>query len=155
MRGRQATGAALARQRRYFGAFHRPARPPALIAQLFSFLSVGVLATLLQYLLTAGFVLAGWLPLVPASTVGFLVSAAFNYWANARLTFAAQGSQAGHRPQQLRFAAMVALGCALNAGLLRIAVALDVHPVLAQLIATAGVLASNFMLSRLWVFRRP
>jgi putative flippase GtrA len=117
--------------------------------------SVGALATLLQYLLTAGFVLAGWLPLVAASTVGFLISAAFNYWANARLTFAAQGSHAGSRSQQLRFAVMVALGCALNAGLLRVALALGLHPVLAQLIATAGVLASNFMLSRLWVFRRP
>lgn len=126
-----------------------------MIAQLLSFLSVGALATLLQYLLTAGLVLAGWLPLVPASTVGFLVSAAFNYWANARLTFAKQGSHAAHRGQQLRFAAMVALGCALNAGLLRAAIALGLHPVLGQIVATAGVLASNFMLSRLWVFRRP
>lgn len=126
-----------------------------MIAQLLSFLSVGALATLLQYLLTAGLVLAGWLPLVSASTVGFLVSAAFNYWANARLTFAKQGSHAAHRGQQLRFAAMVALGCALNAGLLRAAVALGLHPVLGQIVATAGVLASNFMLSRLWVFRRP
>lgn len=126
-----------------------------MIAQLFSFLSVGALATGLQYLLTAGLVLAGWLPLVPASTVGFLVSAAFNYWANARLTFAAQGHRAGDRSQQLRFAAMVVLGCALNAGLLRAALALGLHPVFCQLVATAGVLASNFMLSRLWVFRRP
>lgn len=125
-----------------------------MIVQLLSFLSVGALATLLQYLLTAGLVLAGWLPLVPASTVGFLVSAAFNYWANARLTFAAQGSHVTSRSQQLRFAAMVALGCALNAGLLHAAVALGWHPVLAQIVATAGVLASNFMLSRLWVFRR-
>ena len=126
-----------------------------MIAQLLSFLSVGALATLLQYLLTAGFVLAGWLPLVTASTVGFLVSAAFNYWANARLTFAAQGSCASHRPQQLRFAVMVAIGCALNAGLLRAAVGLGLHPVLGQLLATAGVLAANFTLSRLWVFRQP
>ncbi len=153
----RATGAAACRQRRYFGALHRPApkAPAILIAQLFSFLSVGVLATGLQYVLTAGLVLAGWLPLVPASTVGFLVSATFNYWANARLTFAAQGSAARNRPQQLRFIAMVALGCALNAGLLRIAVSLGLHPVLSQLIATAGVLASNFTLSRLWVFRKP
>ena len=153
----RATGAAACRQRRYFGALHRPApkAPAILIAQLFSFLSVGVLATGLQYVLTAGLVLAGWLPLVPASTVGFLVSAPFKYWANARLTFAAQGSAARNRPQQLRFIAMVALGCALNAGLLRTAVSLGLHPVLSQLIATAGVLASNFTLSRLWVFRKP
>ena len=125
-----------------------------MIAQLLSFLSVGVLATALQYALTAGLVLAGWLPLVPASTVGFLVSAAFNYWANARLTFARQGSAARDRSQQLRFVAMVALGCALNAGLLRIGVSLGLHPILNQLLATAGVLASNFTLSRLWVFRK-
>ncbi len=126
-----------------------------MIAQLFSFLSVGALATLLQYSLTAGFVLAGWLPLVPASTLSFLISAAINYWVNARLTFARQGSHVTNRGQQLRFAAMVALGCALNAGLLRLAVALGLHPVPAQIVATAGVLVSNFALSRLWVFRRP
>lgn len=130
-----------------------PACP--LIAQLFSFLSVGVLATGLQYLLTAGLVLAGGWSVVPASTVGFLVSAVFNYWANARMTFAAQGNPVRNRAQQLRFASMVALGCAMNAGLLRLAVALGLHPVLGQLVATAGVLASNFMLSRLWVFRKP
>lgn len=134
----------------------RPATPcPALIAQLFSFLTVGALATALQYALTALLVMAGWLPLVPASTVSFLTAAAVNYWANARLTFAAQGHHVADRGQQLRFAAMVALGCTLNAGLLRGAVALGLHPVLSQLIATAGVLASNFTLSRLWVFRRP
>ncbi|MFG6416583.1 GtrA family protein [Roseateles sp. DC23W] len=125
-----------------------------MIAQLFSFLSIGALATLLQYALTAGFTLAGWLPLVAASTVAFMISAAFNYWANARLTFASQGSHAGNRPQQLRFLLMVALGCALNAGLLQVALALGLHPVLSQLLATAGVLASNFLLSRAWVFRR-
>lgn len=126
-----------------------------MVAQLLSFLSVGVLATGLQYALTAGLVLAGLLPLVPASTAAFLASACFNYWANARTTFAAQGSPARHRAQQLRFAAMVALGCALNAGLLRLAITLGLHPVASQLVATAGVLASNFALSRRWVFRKP
>jgi len=117
-------------------------------------MSVGVLATALQYLLTAGLVLADVLPLVAASTVAFLISAVFNYWANARLTFASQGHPAGNRTQQLRFAAMVGLGCAVNAGLLRAAVVLGLHPVFSQLVATAGVLASNFTLSRLWVFRK-
>lgn len=153
MPGPREAGSSCVRERRYFGARYQAA-VQALIAQLFSFLSVGVLATLLQYLLTAGFVLAGWLPLVAASTVSFLISAAFNYWANARLTFAAQGSHASNRAQQLRFMAMVAVGCALNAGLLRLAVALGLHAIPGQLIATAGVLASNFALSRLWVFRK-
>lgn len=125
-----------------------------MIAQLLSFLSVGALATGLQYLLTASLVLAGWLPLVTASTLSFLVSAAFNYWANARLTFAAQGNQVSNRSQQLRFAAMVALGCILNAVLLGIAIDLGLHAAPSQLIATAGVLTSNFALSRLWVFRK-
>ncbi|MDY0747244.1 GtrA family protein [Paucibacter sp. R3-3] len=125
-----------------------------MFAQLFSFLSVGVFATGLQYLLTIGLVLAGGLPLVLASTLAFLISAAFNYWANASMTFATQGHRAGNRAQQMRFVAMVALGCALNAGLLHAAVALGLHPVLSQFIATAGVLVSNFTLSRLWVFRQ-
>lgn len=160
MPGPQATGATRHVQRRYSCALPRctpnplPALP-ALVAQLVSFLSVGALATGLQYALTAVLVLSGLLPMVAASTVGFLISAAFNYWANARLTFAAQGSPVRNRSQQLRFVAMVALGCTLNATLLRAALALGLHPVLSQLAATAGVLASNFALSRLWVFRKP
>ncbi len=135
----------------------RRARPtlPILLAQLCSFLSVGALATGLQYLLTLMMVMAGALSLVAASTLAFLISAAFNYWANARLTFARQGRPANDRAQQLRFAAMVALGCALNAMLLRLALSLGLHGVLSQLLATAGVLASNFAISRLWVFRKP
>ncbi len=125
-----------------------------MIAQLFSFVSIGAAATLLQYVLTAGLVVAGGMPLVAASTFGFIVSAAFNYWANARLTFSAQGAAARNRAQQLRFVAMAALGCGLNAALLRLALALGVHPVAAQLAATMGVLASNFTISRLWVFRK-
>ncbi len=126
-----------------------------MLAQLCSFLSVGALATGLQYLLTLMMVMAGAMSLVAASTLSFLLSAAFNYWANARLTFARQGRPANDRAQQLRFALMVALGCALNAMLLRLALSLGLHGVLSQLLATAGVLASNFTISRLWVFRKP
>lgn len=155
--GLQTTGCPSVPHPRYFGAViaRRPPRPTTpVIAQLFSFLSVGLLATGLQYALTAGFVLAGWLTLVPASTAAFLISAAFNYLANARFTFAAQADPARNASQQLRFGLMVGLGCALNAGLLHLAVGLGAHPVLAQLFATTGVLVSNFTLSRLWVFRK-
>ena len=124
------------------------------MAQLLSFLSIGALATLLQYAITALMVLAGWLPMVQASTLGFLLSAIFNYWANARFTFAAQASSVSNRRQQLRFILMVGVGCALNAGLLRLALALGLHPVVSQLIATVGVLVTNFALGRLWVFRK-
>jgi len=154
MRGHGRSRPPCRRKRRYFGALPLRLAARPLITQLFSFLSVGALATALQYVIAAAGVLAMGLDVVVASTVGFLISAAFNYWANARLTFAAQASHAGHRGQQLRFAAMVALGCALNALLLRIAVGLGIHAVLGQLLATAGVLASNFTLGRLWVFRR-
>lgn len=125
-----------------------------MITQLLSFLSIGALATLLQYALTAGLVLAGALSLVPASTVGFLISAVFNYWANSRLTFAAQSHEIWNRAQQLRFVAMATLGLSLNAALLWLASAAGMHPVFAQIAATAGVLACNFTLSRLWVFRK-
>lgn len=122
--------------------------------QLLSFLSVGALATALQYALTLLMVLAGDVALVPASTAAFLVSAAFNYWANARLTFSGQGRPAGDRPQQLRFLVMVSLGCLLNAVLLRLSLGVGLHGAASQLLATAGVLASNFVISRLWVFRK-
>lgn len=124
------------------------------MAQLLSFLSVGALATLLQYAITAALVFAGWLSMVPASTLGFLLSAIFNYWANARFTFGAQASPVRSRDQQLRFVLMVGLGCALNAGLLRVALAVGLHAVVSQLAATAGVLITNFTVGRLWVFRK-
>lgn len=126
----------------------------ALFRQLLSFLSVGALATALQYVLTLVMVLAGGVALVPASTAAFLISAAFNYWANARLTFTCQGAPVGDRSQQLRFLVMVALGSALNAVLLQLALGVGLHGVASQLLATGGVLASNFAISRLWVFRR-
>lgn len=122
--------------------------------QLLSFLSVGALATALQYVLTLAMVLAGGVALVPASTAAFLISAAFNYWANARLTFARQGGSVGDHGQQLRFLVMVSLGCALNAVLLQLTLGVGLHGVASQLLATAGVLVSNFAISRLWVFRR-
>jgi putative flippase GtrA len=124
------------------------------MTQLLSFLSIGALATLLQYLIAALLVLLAGTNMVAASTIGFLISAMFNYWANARFTFLAQGSAVGNRRQQLRFVLMVALGCLLNAVLLRIALGWAVHPAAAQVAATLGVLASNFAVSRLWVYRR-
>lgn len=126
-----------------------------MIAQLLSFLGVGLLATGLQYAVTAGLVLAGLLPLLEASTVGSLAGAALSYWANARRTFADQSSPVQDRRQQLRFAALVALGCLLNAVCLKLGLVLGLHPVAAQMVATAAVLASNFSISRLWVYRRP
>ena len=55
-----------------------------MIAQLLSFLGVGLLATVLQYTVTAGLVLAQLLPLLAASTVGSLAGAVLSYWVNAR-----------------------------------------------------------------------
>jgi len=124
------------------------------IAQLLSFLGVGLLATVLQYAVTAGLVLAQLLPLLAASTVGSLAGAVLSYWVNARRTFADQSSPVRDRRQQLRFAAMVALGCGLNAAYLKLGLVLGLHPVAAQMMATVGVLAGNFSVSRLWVYRR-
>lgn len=125
------------------------------IAQLLSFLGVGLLATVLQYAVTAALVLAHLMPLLMASTLGSLGGAVLSYWANARRTFADQSSPVRNRRQQLRFAAMVTLGCALNAAYLKLGLVLGLHPVAAQMMATVGVLAGNFSVSRLWVYRRP
>ncbi len=125
-----------------------------MLTQFVSFALVGLLATSLQYALTAVLVLTGLLSLAPASTLGFLVSATFNYWANATRTFAAHAKPANNRVQQFRFAMMVAVGCACNAGLIILASRAGVSAVPSQLLATFGVLCANFALSRLWVFRR-
>lgn len=125
-------------------------KPGGLCPKLARFVAVGGTATALHYLITAVLTLPGWAPLVVASTIGFLVSALANYALNARFTFSAR---AGDAAQSLRFAVTVAGGCALNAALLKIAVALGLHPAAAQVLATLLVLAWNFALSSCWVFR--
>lgn len=111
---------------------------------------VGGAATALHYLITLVITTLGWAPVVVASTIGFLLSAVFNFALNARFTFAAKTGDAG---QGLRFACTVATGCLINGAMLYGGIHVGMPAILAQLVATAVVLAWNFTISSRWVFR--
>ncbi len=115
------------------------------------FLLVGGGATLLQYLIMAALMALCEVPAVRASTIGFLLSAIFNYWANARFTFAAQG---GHRRSILRFAVTLCAGLAINALVLYAFKKMGAAIWLAQLIATGVVLVWNYTINAIWTFRK-
>lgn len=114
------------------------------------FALVGGAATAFHYAVAAALSLSGLTTVVVGSTIGFVLSALGNYALNARFTFGTTAANAG---QGLRFFTTVALGCLLNAAILKGALGLGLHAVPAQLLATALVLAWNFAISSWWVFK--
>ena len=132
----------------------RPTSAPRNISlrSLVSFVLVGGFATGVHYTLMA---LLIWLvdcPLVLASAIGFAVSAVANYILNARLTFR---SEEGHGKTLQRFIVTSLLGLAINASMLAFLVSLGMHPALAQLLTTLGVMLWNYTINALWTFKNP
>jgi putative flippase GtrA len=121
-----------------------------LIGQALRFLAVGVSNTALTLAAYALLVAAG-APPVAASAAAFAAGAVNGYRLNRAWTF-----RVGRRGRgaAVRYLAVAALGLALNA----LAVAIAVHglglPKLAgEVVALPPVTAATFLLSRAWVFR--
>jgi putative flippase GtrA len=117
---------------------------------LIFFVLVGGFATGLQYVLM---MLLIWLfdfPLVLASSIGFAISAVANYGFNARLTFRSKERHAKTLP---RFIVTACLGLAINSVLLAFLASLGLHPALAQIVTTLGVLLWNYTINALWTFK--
>jgi len=116
------------------------------------FLLVGATATMIHYAVLHLMVVAGLAGPVSSSTIGYVLSALFNYWANHKITFR---SDQAHQVALPRFSVVALVGLALNAGLMAIGTRiLGLHYLLAQLIATCMVLVFNFVASRYWTFAR-
>lgn len=114
------------------------------------FVVVGAAATALQYAVLIVLVQRAGLQPVPASTIGFVASALFNYAANRAYTF---GSDVPHVRGLARFAAVAGSGLLLNGAALAAATSvLRWHYAAAQLAATALVLGCNFLLHRHWTY---
>ncbi|UGQ46559.1 GtrA family protein [Massilia endophytica] len=116
-----------------------------------AFILVGGCATALHYLTAFACVVLFAVPVLAASGIGFVLSAAANYLANARFTFR---SAAAHRSAAPRFAIVACSGLALNSILLAQGMAAGLGAVPAQILATIGVLIWNYLASALWTFRR-
>lgn len=114
------------------------------------FAGVGALATSVHYLLLVALVESGLAGPVAATVWGYLAGALVGYAANRRYTFA---SRVRHSVGLPRFLIVAAVGLALNATLMAwMTGSLEIHYLVAQVVATVLVLLWNFAANRLWTF---
>jgi putative flippase GtrA len=115
-----------------------------------SFALVGLAATALQYVILVLSVERLALSPVVGSSLGFVTSAGFNYWLNYHFTFRSRNPHVGAAG---RFALVALSGLGLNAlVMLLLGHVLGLKYIVAQLIATALVLAWNFLGNSVWTF---
>ena len=87
----------------------------ALIQQIISFAGVGLVTTVLQYLILIFLVQIFIIKPVYASTVGYLISALVSYYLNYVFTFR---STARHHVAMAKFLFVVTVGLSLNAAVM-------------------------------------
>lgn len=118
--------------------------------QFLRFASAGVLGTLAHYVVLVLVVSATDASPIVGTASGATVGALINYWLNYHFTFR---SQHRHRRTLPRFLLLATIGIGLNALIVGMLVSQGLHYLLAQLAATAIVLFTNYMVSKLWIFR--
>jgi putative flippase GtrA len=120
---------------------------------LFSkFAFVGALATALHFAVMVLLVQAFHFNAAAASSLGFAVSALFNYQLNRVFTFR---SHSPHSQTLPRFLLVACSGLLVNTSLMLLFVDVCRIPyVLAQVPASGAVLVWNFFLNRRWTFAR-
>jgi putative flippase GtrA len=119
--------------------------------QFLRFVAVGGVATAIHYAILVLLVQLEIAAPVMASTIGFAVSAVFNYALNRVLTFR---SRRRHVEAFPRFALAASTGLGLNAICVWLLLATGViHYLVAQMVATGVTLVWNFTINRLWTFR--
>lgn len=118
--------------------------------QFMRFLLVGGSATAIQYVILVILHQAMDVPATLASAIGFALSAVYNFVVSYHYTFRGRTPMLAALP---RYAAMVAIGLAINTAIFDIALhVFEVPYLLAQVVATAVVLVWNFSLARAFVF---
>lgn len=122
------------------------------LKQFAKFASAGAVGTALHYLILVALVDFLLFPPTLGTTLGALAGATMNYWLNRSYTFRSTRSHGAALP---RFMMLAGVGIALNALIVGIATKAGLHYLVAQVIATCGVLVMNFFVSRTWIFRQP
>ncbi len=123
----------------------------ALIRQILTFGSVGVVATLLHYIVLVALVELGGVPPVPAALCGAAVGAIVSYGLNRRHTF---DSDRPHDEAGWRFAVVAGVAFLLTYLFMRQMVEIRHVPYLpAQGITTLLVMIWTFGANRMWTFR--
>jgi putative flippase GtrA len=123
-----------------------------LIAQFLRFALVGIAGTGAHYMVLWALVEQAKVPVLIATSMGFVVGALTNYWLNRRYTFTSTASHAAAFP---RFLTIAAAGAILNAIIVAWLLARwRVHYLIIQLLATGTVLIWNFLANYLWTFKK-
>ena len=118
--------------------------------QFSSFAIIGVIATLIHYIILVILVELFSVDAVSASAVGYCISGLINYYLNYRYTFASNES---HKKTLPKFATVSITGLGLNVIILMLLTEqLALHYVFSQVIATIIVLLWNFIVNKMWTF---
>jgi putative flippase GtrA len=122
------------------------------VSQFYRYLVVGALNTAWGYLLIFAFMYgAGWSP-ESSNVMGYAIGLVTSYALNRRFTFRSRNTAA---PEFVRFLATFAAAFAANFVVLMLLVrVLGVHEAMAQLLAGVVYVATSYLLSRSYVFRR-
>jgi putative flippase GtrA len=113
------------------------------------FFAVGGTATLIHYVIMASLVFGLTQPAEYASAFGYIVSAIYNYAANAYFTF---GGGHSHLKSIPRFFIVAIAGLFFNQVIFIFATSFGITVVFSQLLATGAVLVFNYSLNNIWVF---
>jgi putative flippase GtrA len=134
-------------QHKYFSANNGHERG----AQFLRFAAMGALGTGVHYailiVLVSFFNQSASLSAMIGATAGALT----NYFLNYHFTFA---SDRRHSEALPRFLTMAALGVVMNGLIVAALTSYTVNYLVAQVVATLVILGINFMVSRLWIFRK-
>jgi len=118
-------------------------------AQFFIFAAGGAVGTACHYITLIFLVEILAVPVVPATLAGFVVGALVNYVLARHFAFE---SSRPHRTALPRFAAVATVGAAINTVIVGSLFAAGLHYLVAQVAATAIVLAWNFLANKYWTF---
>jgi dolichyl-phosphate beta-glucosyltransferase len=120
-----------------------------LTAPFVRYSGAGAIGTAVHYGILLALVELAQLGAPLGAALGAVGGAAVNYWLNYHFTFV---SRRRHRETLARFIMVAALGVGLNWLIVRALTELGAHYLLAQLAATAAVLALGYLLNRRWTF---
>jgi putative flippase GtrA len=124
-----------------------------LAREFMTFAGVGVIATVIHYLVLVLMVSALGFPPTISAAIGYLAGAVTSYWINYKFTFR---STRRHLGAAARFAAVAATGLFLNTIIVKLGTEdIGLHYLVSQAIATVTVLFYNYIVNRLWTYREP
>jgi putative flippase GtrA len=130
--------------------FHAAPGTNNLKNQFLRFTLVGTVATVTTYAVLIVGVEGLHINAVMASVAGYVLGIVVNYILNYRYTF---GSDQRHHVVIPKFLAVMVVGMFMNAAVMFAGINwLDLHYMLAQLVAVAVVLMLSFTANRLWAF---